>query len=90
MALKKCLKRSRDPQKGSLWIHLQGQPLPVNSFLHRSRTLSSKPSNWDLIFSYSRSACWLFLLLGMEQLALVSVSCQGQRCWCRRDEGSVT
>lgn len=36
--------------------------LPVNSFLQRSRTLSSKPSSWDLIFSYSRSACWLFLL----------------------------
>lgn len=35
---------------------------PVNSFLQRSRTLSSRPSSWDLIFSYSRSACWLFLL----------------------------
>lgn len=39
-----------------------GTSLPVNSFLQRSRTLSSRPSSWDLIFSYSRSACWLFLL----------------------------
>lgn len=50
----------------------RGQPLPVNSFLQRSRTLSSKPSSWDLIFSYSRSACWLFLLLGIEGLSDIS------------------
>lgn len=41
----------------------------MNSFLQRSRTLSSKPSSWDLIFSYSRSACWLFLLWSTEQLS---------------------
>lgn len=40
----------------------------MNSFLQRSRTLSSKPSSWDLIFSYSRSACWLFLLGHREVL----------------------
>lgn len=42
---------------------LTGECVPVNSFLQRSRTLSSRFSSWCFTFSYSRSACWLFLLL---------------------------
>lgn len=42
----------------------------MNSFLQRSRTLSSRFSSWCLTFSYSRSACWLFLLQDQTQQGL--------------------
>lgn len=48
--------------------------VPVNSFLQRSLTLSSRFSSWCFTFSYSLSACWLFLLHKYGQKKTTRVS----------------
>lgn len=55
--------RSRHTHQTCDFTAFRWGSVPVNSFLQRSRTLSSRFSSWCFTFSYSRSACWLFLLL---------------------------